>query len=144
VQRGTETPPNILMQYLDENSRLWSMWVRAVRGMGLRFGLGEYWTLNQAIIDALRDDCRKAGVPVLFVYIPISGMQRFPALQAYLRRTGTAYIDLTEQRPVPPRSIYLRNDSHLSAKGHRYVADLIEQWLKAHATSAVLADAASK
>ena len=130
--RTTEAPPNALMQLLDERSRLWSMWIGAVRWAGIRYGLGEYWTLNQAILDALREDCRKVGVPVLFVYIPIKGLQPFQSLRAYLQRTEAAYIDLTEQRPVPPVSIYLPHDSHLSVEGHRYVAELIEQWLKAH------------
>jgi len=130
VERGIETPPNILMQYLDERSRLWSMGVRAWRAAGVQYGLGDYWKLNQAILDAIRDDGRRAGVPVLFVYIPIKGMEPFPALRNYMRRTGAAYIDLTEQRPAPPPSIYLRHDSHLSAEGHRYVAGLIEQWCK--------------
>jgi hypothetical protein len=132
TERIAERPPNALMGYLDEYSRLWAMWQRALRWVGLHYGAGEYWTLNQAIIEALREDCRQASVPVLFVYIPIKGLQPFPALQTYMRRTGAEYIDLTEQRPIPPTSIYLKYDSHLSAEGHRYVADLIENWLKAH------------
>ncbi len=132
IQRTTEQPPNAVMRYLDENSRVWSMWQRARQWVGIHYSRGEYWTLNQAILDAIREDCRKTAVPVLFVYIPIKGLEPFQALPAYMRRTGAAYIDLTEQRPVPPRSIYLPNDSHLSAEGHRYVANLIDQWLKSH------------
>ena len=139
IERTNEQPPNALTQYIDESSLLWAVWQRAVRSVSIRFGLGEYWTLNQAIIDALREDSRKAGVPVLFVYIPIKGLQPFPALRSYMQRTGAAYIDLTEQRPVPPRSIYLPHDSHLSVEGHRYVADLIEQWLKSHPSVALRA-----
>jgi hypothetical protein len=100
--------------------------------VGFHLGWGDFWTLNEAIIAAIREDCRQAGVPVLFVYIPAKGFQPFPALQTYLRRSGAEYIDLTEQRPVPPPSIYLKYDGHLSAEGHRYVADLIENWLKGH------------
>ena len=48
MQRGTEAPPNFLMQYLDERSRLWSMGVRAWRAAGVKYGAGEYWSLNQA------------------------------------------------------------------------------------------------
>jgi len=130
--RTTEAPPNAFMRYLDERSRLWALWIRAERWVGIHFSYGEYWTLNEAIIDALREDCKEAGVPVLFVYIPIKGMQPFQALSRYMRRTGADYIDLTEQRPVPPRSIYLPHDMHLSVEGCRYVAGLIEQWLNAH------------
>jgi len=132
VERTIESPPNAIIRYLDESSRLWSMGISAVRWAGVHYGRGEYWTLNQAILDAVREDCRKAGVPVLFLYIPVKGFLPFPALRDYMRRTGAAYIDLTEQRPVPPISIYLKNDGHLSIEGNRYVADLIEGWLKSH------------
>jgi hypothetical protein len=135
VQRTTESAPNFIMQYLDERSRVWSMWIGAKRWFGLQYGYGEYWTLNQAIIAAIREDCRKAGVPVLFAYIPAKGMKPFPSLRAYMERTGAAYIDLTEQRPVPPPSIYLRHDSHLSVEGHRYVGNLIDSWIKSHLES---------
>jgi hypothetical protein len=134
IERTTERAPNFVMQYLDDHSRLWSMWQRTLRWVGVNYSAGEYWTLNQAIIAAVREDCRQAGVPVLFVYIPIKGLHPFPALQAYMRRTAADYIDLTEQRPEPPRSVYLKYDGHLSAEGHRYVANLIETWLKAHPT----------
>jgi hypothetical protein len=132
VQRINEEPPNAIMYYLDEYSRLWSMWQRVLRWVGLHFSRGEYWALNQAIISSLREECRRAGVPVLFVYIPVKGFKTFPALQAYMHGTGAQYIDLTEQRPVPPVSIYLKYDGHLSAEGHRYVAHLIETWVKTH------------
>jgi hypothetical protein len=132
TQRMTEQPPNALLRYLDEDSRAWSMRRRVMQWVGFHLGWGEFWTLNEAIIAAIREDCRQAGIPVLFVYIPAKGFQPFPALQAYLRRSGAEYIDLTEQRPVPPASIYLKYDGHLSAEGHRYVADLIENWLKTH------------
>jgi hypothetical protein len=132
AQRGIEAPPNFLMQYLDERSRLWSLAVNTWQAAGRRYRVGEYWTLNQAIIESIREDSRKANVPALFVYIPVKGLRPFPSLHTYMQRTGADYIDLTDQRPVPPRSIYLKSDGHLSAEGHRYVANLIEQWMKGH------------
>jgi hypothetical protein len=132
TQRTNERSPNALMRYLDEYSHLWATWQRAMRWVGIHYGRGRYWTLNLAIIEALREDCRQAGVPVLFVYVPIKSFQRFAALATYMHRTNAAYIDLTEQRPAPPPSIYLPHDGHLSAEGNRYVANLIEQWLKSH------------
>jgi hypothetical protein len=124
--------PNPIMRYLDEYSRVWSMWQHALDWVGIHYGLGDFWTLNEAIISALREDCRRAGVPVLFLYIPVKGFQSFSALQAYMHRTRAEYIDLTEQRPAPPNSIYLKYDGHLNAEGHRYVANLIEAWIKTH------------
>ena len=134
VLRAAERPPNALIQYMDHDSHLWSVWERSKRWLGVHYGIMEYWTLNQAILDALRKDCDAAGVPVLFVYIPIKSFQPFPAVREYMQRVNANYIDLTLQQPPPPMSIYLPHDGHLSAEGHRYVATLIESWMKAHAT----------
>jgi hypothetical protein len=132
VQRTTEKTPTPFMQYLDQYSHLWAVWERSKRWMGTQYGFTEYWTLNQALMDALREDCRSAGVPVLFVYIPISSFKPFPAVRDYMRRTDANYIDLTQRQPPAPMSIYLPHDGHLSAEGHRYVANLIEAWIKSH------------
>ena len=132
VRRATEPTPNALWRYLDEYSHLWAAWELSKRWAGTHYGVTEYWTLNQALLDALREDANNAGVPVLFVYIPISSFKPFPALRAYMERVRADYIDLTQQRPVPPKSIYLPHDGHLSAEGHRYVANLIEDWIKLH------------
>jgi hypothetical protein len=118
---------------LDWYSHLWAAWELSKRWIGTHYGFTEYWTLNQNILDALRQDGEKAGVPVLFVYIPIKSFKPFPAVRDYMRRTGANYIDLTLQRPQPPMSIYLPHDGHLSPEGHRYVANLIEAWMKDHA-----------
>ncbi len=132
VERTAEQPPNPAVQYLDEFSHLWALPLKAMRWVGTRFPVGEYWNLNRAILDALRDDEQREGVPVLFVYIPIKGLRPFPALHQYLLRTGANYIDLADLPNPPPASIYLPLDGHLSAEGHRFVSDLIQQWLETH------------
>ena len=59
--------------------------------------------MNEAIIAALREDCRQAGGSgTLWSYIPIKGFKPFPALRKHMQGSGAEYIDLTAQRPVPP------------------------------------------
>jgi hypothetical protein len=94
--------------------------------------MGNYFLLNQTILGNLLEDCNRNSVPVLFVYIPTKEFQPFPALAGYMRRAGANYIDLTEIRPALPPSIYLRQDGHLSSEGHRYVAGLIDSWVRSH------------
>jgi hypothetical protein len=134
VERTVEPPPNPVWRFFDKYSRLWGAEEIAMRWVGTRFPIGGFWSLNRAFIDALRDDCRRVGVPVLFIYIPIDTFHPFPALAAYMRRTGANYIDLTEVRPSPPGStyLYLPADGHFSPAGHRYTANLVEQWLQTH------------
>jgi hypothetical protein len=132
VQRAHEHSPPFVQNFLEHHSSIWAVYRRAPKWLGRRYPFGEYYLLNQAIIDAIRSDCQRQSVPVLFVYIPTSEFNSFPALSAYMRRSGANYIDLTEMRPVPPRSIYLRHDGHLSVEGHRYVANLIDGWVRNH------------
>jgi hypothetical protein len=132
VQRTSEQPPSSLERFLDGYSSIWALFRRAPKFVGRKYPIGGYYKLNQAIIAALREDCNRHSVPVLFVYIPTSEFQAFPALSGYMHKTGANYIDLTEMRPVPPHSIYLPLDGHLSAEGHRYVADQIDGWIRNH------------
>jgi GDSL-like Lipase/Acylhydrolase len=131
--RSVEPKPNVMMRYLDEYSRVWSMWVHAQYAIGVRYGVGQYWTLNRAFIDAIRADCKQSGVPALFVYIPIKGLSRFDPLAQYMHQTGADYIDLWELlHDRPHGNIYLQHDMHLSKDGHRFIADQIENWMKYH------------
>ena len=134
VQRTPEQPPGIYERFLDEHSSVWAVSRRLPKWLGRRYPVGNYFLLNQSILEALLKDCNGNSVPVLFVYIPTKEFQPFPALAGYMRRTGANYIDLTEIRPAPPPSIYLRQDGHLSSGGHRYVAGLIDNWVRSHMT----------
>jgi hypothetical protein len=135
AQRTQEAPPNSLVHFLEEHSSIWAVTHRLPKWLGRKYPIGGYYRLNEAILAAMMEDCRLNSVPVLFVYIPTSEFQPFPALAGYMRRIGANYIDLTEIRPAPPHSIYLPRDGHLSVEGHRYVAALIDGWIHDHMPS---------
>lgn len=124
--------PSAAYLFMEEHSRVLSLYRRAMRKIGTKYPVGEYWLLNEAILDELREDCRRAGVPVLFLYTPISTFQPFPMIGKYMRRVGANFIDLTALKPRPARSIYLPVDGHFSVEGHRFVAGLIENWIHTH------------
>jgi len=132
VKRTHEQPPGFLMNFLDQHSSLLALARHVPKWVGRRYPMGNYYGLNLAIIQAMLDDCNRNSVPILFVYIPIKEFQPFPSLAAYMHRIGANYIDLTELRPVPPHSIYLQRDGHLSAEGHRFVANLVDSWVRSH------------
>jgi len=136
TQRTVEQPPSTLERFLEEHSSIWAVCRRLPKFLGRKYPVGSYFKLNQAILAALREDCRQHSIPILFVYIPTSEFQPFPALSSYMHHSGANYIDLTELRPVPPHSIYLQQDGHLSPEGHRYVADRIDEWI--HSSKAQL------
>jgi hypothetical protein len=132
VRRTREQAPGFAVGFLNEHSSIWAVARRAPKWLGRNYPVGEYFLLNQAILAAIESDCRQQSTPVLFVYIPTSEFRPFPALSGYMRKAGANYIDLTEIQPAPPRSIYLPQDGHLSPEGHRYVAGLIDTWIRDH------------
>jgi hypothetical protein len=132
VQRTREQAPPFYLRFLNEHSSIWAVTRRIPKWLGRNYPIGNYFGLNQAILAAMREDCGRNSVPVLFLYIPTKEFRPFPALSGYMHRIGANYIDLTQIRPTPPHSIYLQQDGHLSAEGHRYVAGLIDAWIRSH------------
>jgi hypothetical protein len=132
VQRTHEQPPPFYVRFLNEHSSIWAVTRRVPKWLGRKYPVGSYFGLNQAILAAILEDCNRKSVPALFVYIPTKEFRPFPALAGYMQRIGANYIDLTQIRPTPPHSIYLQQDGHLSPKGHRYVAGLIDGWIRSH------------
>jgi hypothetical protein len=132
IQRTQEQAPGAIPQFLNAHSSIWAVARRVPKWLGRNYPVGNYYLLNQAILAAIREDCRQNETPVLFVYIPTSEFRPFPALSGYMRQTGANYVDLTELKPTPPHSIYLQKDGHLSPEGHRFVADLIDTWIRSH------------
>ena len=82
-------------------------------------------------MDQIRADCREAGVPVLFVYIPTQEWGRFPTLKGYMQRVNANFLDMSEPGRLPMKGTTLR-DGHLNAAGHRFVAQAISQWIGEH------------
>jgi hypothetical protein len=130
VLRTHEQPPGPLLHFLERNSSILAVARHIPRWVGRKYPIGNYFELNRAILTALLEDCKQ--VPVLFIYIPTKEFRPFPALARFMRSIGANYIDLTEIRPVPPHSIYLPKDGHLSMEGNRYVAGLIDEWIRGH------------
>jgi hypothetical protein len=125
VSRTSLDRPSSLVRWLENHSRLFTAWRGLVRRAGRYVPFGEWWSLNEAILDAIRADCAAAGVPVLFVHVPPKDWRSFPTLARYMRRAGADYVDPVAIRSDPPDGAYSGVDSHLSAPGHR----LFAQWI---------------
>jgi hypothetical protein len=133
VPKTAEDRPNSLVRFMQRHSSVWRVVRLAARTLGYHYPLGEWWTLNAAILDAIRDDCRRAAVPVLFIYIPrCSGghTESFPTLRVYMARNQANFIDLSEGGFALTPDMYIPGDGHLNAKGHRQVADAVLRWLQ--------------
>ncbi len=130
VPETAEDRPNFLVRFLQRHSSVWRVGRLGARTFGQHYPYGEWWALNAAILDAIRDDCRRAGVPVLFIYIPSRDWKAFPTLSAYMARNQASFIDLSKGRFALTSDMYIPANDHLNAKGHRQVADAVLRWLQ--------------
>jgi hypothetical protein len=118
--------PNPVWLFVQRRSRLFELWRRVEWHLSMRYGIGYPWRLNRAIFAAIRDECRAAGAPLIVVYIPTeNGLRRVPMLEREFRNMGINFLDLSTLEPSNPESLYIKNDGHLNALGHRFVADAI-------------------
>jgi hypothetical protein len=125
VPETTEDRPNLLIRFLENHSSLWRVLGLADRTLAHRYPHGNWWHLNAAILDATREDWRKAEVPLLFIYIPSRDWGAFPALRDYMASNQANFLDLSQGSFALTPDMYIPEDGHLNAKGHRQVADAV-------------------
>lgn len=130
VPKTANDRSNLMVRFLERHSRIWTAGRLVYRRLAYDIPLGEWWFLNEKILDAMRADARKNRTPLLLVYIPTQAWRRFPTLQSYMDRVGAKYINLRYGLPSPPQGIYFPREGHLNAKGHRYVANEILTWIR--------------
>jgi hypothetical protein len=117
-------------RFVQDHSRVWGLVGRLSRLVSLRLPVGEWWTLNAAILDAIRADCDATGTPVLFVYLPGKDARAFPTLSAHMRRRGAPFLDLG-QPGTWPDGLHFAKDRHPNVRGHRWIADRVLEWIRA-------------
>jgi hypothetical protein len=127
--RGPADRPAAAIRFLERHSYLWALGRIAWRWAGFRWPVGEFWHLNEAILDAMRKDCAEAGVPVVFLFIPFRSFHPFPMLQDSMARAGAAFLYLSAAPPDERERMFF-DDGHLSGRGHHHVAELLHRWLE--------------
>jgi hypothetical protein len=131
VPETPEDHPNLVVSFLQHHSSLWRVGRLAARSVAHQIPVGEWWSLNEAILDAIRTDCRQAGIRLVFVYIPTREWKRFPSLRSYMHRVGADFVDLTDgPNPISPDMYFPVRDGHLNEAGHRYVETTLMTWIR--------------
>ncbi len=119
----------LIVRFLDRHSRIWTAGRFAIRSLSYKYGIGDWWEVNAAIITAMAGDARSAGVPLLFVRIPLVASRDFPALRSLMEQLDASYLDLAHPDSLPDYPIHFPDDGHIDVQGHQYVAERIIGWL---------------
>lgn len=122
--------PTAWVRWCERRLLLAGAYRAVMRRVGMQSGRGAWWRLNAALLDALITECAVAEVPLAVVFVPSKRWRRLPALGALLRARGVAYLDPTEGQPSAPAGAYYEHDLHLTAEGHRLMAEWIAAWLQ--------------
>jgi hypothetical protein len=116
--RAEDRPP-FFIRVLEERSWLWSAGRSLARSAAYELPVGEWWTLNRALLHAMVKRCRDADVPLLLVRLPQRPPKRFGTLKKEMAELGADYLDLSSAAPESP--IHFAGDDHIDARGHRWV-----------------------
>ncbi len=129
VAATTENLPPALERWLVQHSRLHRLWRRAESSLALRHPIGYRWRLHRALFSAIRDDCAAAGVPLLLVHLPVNRRSPAPLYAREFAALGIPFLDLASLLPARPEALYFPTDHHLTAEGHRFVAEKLAEEL---------------
>ena len=132
VKMVRQDRPGKVASFLNHNSRLLTVLRRADRLFGLKFSFGKWWSLNQAFLDAMREDARISDVPILFIHIPPKNTHTFVSLEAYMRKHEAHYFDLGSVLEEERQRLYLEHDLHLNREGHLFLSEMIVSWMENH------------
>ncbi len=129
VPMTIDNRPNALRRFIHQHSGLYRLGRKLEHSLSRRYAVGYRWRLNRAIFEAIRDDCGKAGVPLVVVHIPVNRRKPAPMFERELAEMGIAYLDLTPLLPAGADALYYPRDRHLNAAGHRFAAEAIHGFL---------------
>lgn len=119
--------PHALWRWIEARSWLLSAGRSLMRSTGYRVPLGEWWRLNRALFIAMQARSREAGIPLLFVRLPLREPKPFPVMAEQMQALGAAYLDLSSSPPDVSGPIHFANDGHIDARGHRWVAERLKR-----------------
>jgi hypothetical protein len=114
--------PNMLVRFLDRHSAIWTAGRLASRALGYHTDIGKWWRLNKAVFRSIVTDAKRAGVPLLFLRLPLKDWQSFPNLDRFMAVEQARFLNLGDSHARPVFDVHFRTDGHINAAGHRFVA----------------------
>jgi hypothetical protein len=121
--------PTGAIRILEAYSSTWTALKRISRILGHRVPFGEWWLRNEAIFKAVIGECRRAGVSILFVRLPLKTWKEFSNLHSLMEHEDANLLDLGSQQMRPSYPVHFRADDHINRAGHQFVAEELLRWI---------------
>jgi hypothetical protein len=121
VRVTAEDKPAYPLWWLQQHSRLAERIRRTRNSLGRSQRWIGTWRLNRALIQAMNDDCRRAGIPFAVVHLPVNRRHPMPVLEP----------EMAEQ------ALYYPLDHHFTAEGHEVASRRLYLFLKREGLVAV-------
>ncbi len=86
--------PAGLAGLVHRHSRLLGLWRKTERSLVREHPIGSLWARNRALFAAVRDECERAGVPLLVVHIPVNKRKPTPMFAREFAALGIDFLDL--------------------------------------------------
>ena len=129
VPMTNDNRPGAIRRFVEQRSRLYRVWRKTEHSLSRRYAVGGRWRLNRALFAAIRDECQRAGVPLIVVHIPINRRKPVPMFEREFADLGIDYLDLTSRLPEGADALYYPRDRHFNAAGHRFAASAIHDFM---------------
>lgn len=133
---GVQDKPHGAIHFLERQWVTWTVLKRMSIEMGHSIPFGDWWLRNEAIFKAVIDDCRRAGVSILFLRLPLKTWGEFPNLHRLMESQEANLLDLGSRKARPPYNVHFRTDSHINEMGHQFVANELLHWMGKNITKA--------
>jgi hypothetical protein len=130
VPLTVDNRPSAVRRFLEQRSRLWNLVRKTGRTISNRYAVGPRWRINRAIFEAIRDDCRAYGIPLVVVHLPVNTRPPVPGFRREFDRMEVPFLDLTPLLPDDADRLYYPKDRHFNPAGHRFTATAIARFLE--------------
>ena len=125
-----EDRTNWLIRFFDRHSRIYTCFKGALRRLGYRFPIGDWWILNRAIIDKIHKIGKENNINVMYIYLPTREWNNFPMLEKHMKGNNYDFINIHKSEIDNPLKLYYKTDRHFNPYGHQFVAKEIQKYIR--------------
>ena len=97
------------------------------------YPIGYRWKLNRKLFQTIHDECRAAGVPILFVHLlAAQDSKPAPVFAKEFQDMGIPFLDLQDSIRAGIPGLHFEHDWHFTAAGHAHIARELLDYISEH------------